>query len=163
MKALFYIIVIFAFPLAGNGQSIEKDATNKYTCSAVVQIDSVKSGVLFSRAMEWISMNYKSAQDVIQYSDQATGKIICKGNFKVGLYMKEGWVEHTLVLEFKDGRFRYTYTDFVYFSAGSGRVSFDGNNMMGRKKAIETTEEKIAASVKSLTGYLKDGGGKGEW
>lgn len=163
MKAILFALIFL--PLVGWGQvAIQKhETTGRYTCEAVVQVDSMKAGVMFNRALEWIAINYRSAKDVIQYSDQAAGKIICKGNFKVGLYMKEGWVEHTMILEFKDGRYRYTFTDFVYFSAGSDRVSFDGNNMMGKKRAIEVTEEKVSASVSSLNEFLKTTKSSGEW
>lgn len=166
MKQSIKILLLFLLPAMGWGQgliTIGKDKeTGKYSTAQVVQVDSLKAGLMFSRAMEWVALNYKSAKDVIQYSDQATGKIICKGNFPVDIYMKKGWIEHTMVLEFKDGRYRFSFSDFVYYSNGSGRVPFEGG-MVGRGKAIEAAEENISAHMTNLTAYLKKGGSSGGW
>lgn len=155
MKNVIVFLMMLLAPVVTSGQKIEKDSVSGiYTAKGVVQVDDVPKDKLYSRAMEWIALSYKSAQDVVQLSNKEDGKIICKGNFPVSLYMKSGSVEHTLTLEFKDNRFRYRYTNFVYYSAGSGSVPFDGT-MMGKKKAISTTEEKIEKSISSLTAYLK--------
>jgi hypothetical protein len=136
-------------------QKIEKDSiSGNYISVGIVPIDSISKDNLYSRSLEWITLNYKSAKDVIQLSNKEDGKIICKGTFPVSLYLKEGWIEHTLTLDFKDNKFRYTYSSFSYYSSGSGRVSFDGT-MMGKKNAISTTEDKIQKSIENLTQYLK--------
>ena len=116
-------------------------------------VDSVKKDQLFSKAKEWIALNYKSANDVIQLVDKETSKIILKGNFSTSLFLKQGWIGHTLVLDFKDGKFRYSYTDFNYYSPGSGSMSFE-SSMMSKKKVIKTTEENIESSILSLNKYL---------
>ncbi len=49
--------------------------------------------------MEWIATNYNSAQDVVQLSDKENGVIICKSNFSTNIFIKTGWISHTLTLK----------------------------------------------------------------
>jgi hypothetical protein len=72
-------------------------------------------------AKEWIALTHKSANGVFQMADKEASKIIVKGNFPTGMFMKKGWIGHTLTFEFKDGRLRYTYFNFNYYSPGSAR------------------------------------------
>jgi len=161
-KSIFLFFLAFT-PFFINAQTIAIDAeTNLYATSAVVQIDSTSKDMLFTRAVEWVSLNYKSAKDVIQLSDKESGKLICKGSFPTSLFMKEGWIEHTMILEFKDNRFRYTFTNFAYKSSGSGTVYFEGS-MIGKKKVIGTAEGKVADSVNSLTDHIKKADAKDKW
>ncbi len=161
-KSLF--LFVFAFtPFFIKAQTIAvAPETKLYATSAVVPVDSTSKDLLFTRAVEWVSLNYKSAKDVIQLSDKESGKLICKGNFKTSLFMKEGWIEHTMILEFKDNRFRYTFTNFAYKSSGSGTVQFE-DSMIGKKKVIGTAEEKVADSVKSLSDHLKKAKATDKW
>lgn len=155
VKSSMLLLPFFHLPFLTTGQTIEKDKeTGLYATSGVIQVDSLAKDALYSKALEWISLNYKSAKDVIQYSSKEEGKIICKGNFMTSMFLKEGWIEHTMTLEFKDNRFRYTFTNFSYYSSGSGRVAFEGA-MMSKKKIIATTEEKIKNNLDDLTAYFK--------
>ena len=113
MKQLFTLCLFALFSINTFGQNIIKDSiSQKYEASEIVKLDSLKGEVIFTRAKEWISLNYKSAKDVIQLADKESLKIIVKGNFSSTLFMKEGFISHTLVLDFKDGKMRYTYSNF---------------------------------------------------
>jgi len=163
MKKTPILFLFAALPLFIAAQTIEVDPETKlYATSAVVPIDSTTKDVLYAKALEWVSLNYKSAKDVIQLSDKESGKIICKGNFKTSLFMKEGWIEHTMILEFKDNRYRYTFTNFAYYSKGSGTVNFE-DSMISKKKVIGTTEEKVKESVEGLTAHLKKAKANDKW
>lgn len=134
--------------------AIEKDPnTGSYQAMGVVTVDTVSSALLYKKALEWVTLNYKSAADVIQLQSMDDKKIILKGNFRINMFMKEGWIRHTLTLAFKDGRYRYQYSNFSYYSAGSGDIPFE-SNMVAKKKILSMTENKMAESVNSLTDYL---------
>lgn len=155
MKRLIFLVVLF-IPSMAYLQTIEKDEkTGKYACSGVVQIDSVSKDRLFAKTMEWIALNYKSANDVIQLSNKEDGKIICKGNFKTMVLLTSGYIGHTLTLDFKDGKFRYQYTNFAFVTPGN-ELHFE-SAMAARKKTISNTEEYIRDSIRSLTNYIKSG------
>ena len=99
LNVLLTILIIFSkFTIA---QELVIDESGKYFNQQIISINEKDTEKLFDKTMEWIAINYKSAQDVIQYSDKESGKIICKGNFSVNLFMKDGWISHTLSLEIK--------------------------------------------------------------
>lgn len=127
--------------------------TGKYEKIGVVSIDSTSKSVLFKKAIEWISTKYRSS-NVIQFKDEESGKVIVKGNFAVSLFMKQGFIKHTLILEFKDNRFRYNYSDLSYYSNGSGEMNFEGS-MGFKSKIISETEKNIDSSILDMTNFIK--------
>jgi len=129
------------------------EETGKYTKEAVVNIDSMKMIDIYKKTVEWIAINYKSANDVIQLKDADIGKIILKGNFSTDAFMKQGWIKHTLIIDFKDNKFKYSYSDFSYYSSGSGEIEFE-KSMMSKKKIVSETEADIDSSISSLKAYI---------
>jgi len=163
MKKTLILFLFAALPLFIVAQTIEVNPeTKRYSTSAVVPIDSTVMDVLYTKALEWVSMNYKSAKDVTKLADKESGKIICTGSYKTSLFMKEGWIEYTMILDFKDNRYRYTFTNFSYYSKGSGTLNFE-DSMIGKKKVIGTTEEKVKESVEGLTAHLKKAKTNDKW
>ena len=154
MKTRILLITLFLSSFAFGQNLIIDEETGKYSQKAVVEINNLTKKDIYSKAIEWITLNYKSADDVIQSKDSENGKIILKGNFSTSLFMKQGWIKHTLILEFKDNKFRYAYTDLSYYSTGSGEVPFE-KNMMSKKKVLAETEQNIESSIKDLTGHIK--------
>lgn len=91
------------------------EATGKITWQDVIEVPGVSSDELFSRATAWVATAYKSANDVIQMSDRAGGKLIVKGlesHTFGGLAPFTYYVRHSVTIEVKDGRYRYTISDF---------------------------------------------------
>lgn len=92
-------------------------STGKVSYTEIVYADSVSKKELFDRSLEWLALNYKSANDVIQLQNEATGKIIAKGLFKEylslmgGLTVYDCSVYHTLKIDIKEGRVRIQLTD----------------------------------------------------
>lgn len=162
-KHSLLFLIIFAFTTAF-GQTLKLDSiTGKYQSTGIIIVDSLKKDALFLKTKEWIALNYKSANDVIQLADKESSKIILKGNFSTNMFMKEGSLEHTLILSFKDGKLRYSYTDLSYYSSGSGKMNFE-SNMAFKKKIFATTEEDISSSIASLKKYLLSNSKKdNEW
>ncbi len=157
------IILIFLTPLILMSQELKLDEkTGLYIKSDVIDVESLTKVELYKKTLEWIAINYKSAEDVIQFKDEESAKIILKGNFSTGLFMKQGWIRHTLILEFKDNKFRYTYTNLSYYSSGSGEMNFE-NSMISKKKILAETESDIENSIKSLTNSIKNNNTKEDW
>ena len=68
--------------------------------------------------------------------------------------MKSGLLKHTLTLEFKDGRYKQSLSNFSYYSSGSGEISFENKNMGFRKKIFKETNKNIRLLTLSLKEYL---------
>lgn len=152
MKNLIFILLFS--PLLSLSQSLDIDKeSGKYTKQEVIEIENKLKDDLFNKTIEWIILNYNSADDVIQLKDKELGKIIVKGNFSSNMYMKKGWINHTLIFEFKDNKFRYKYTDFSYYSTGSGEMPFE-SSIMSKKKLLKTTDAKIDNSMLNLKEHI---------
>lgn len=155
MKQSIFGIIFSFFVIPLFGQTIVKDSiSGKYQSEGVVVFDSIKADMIFTKAKEWIAINYKSANDVIQLADKESLKIIVKGNFKTSMFMKDGWIAHTLILDFKDNKLRYFYSNFSYYSSGSGSLEFESKSLGFKKSVIKTTEKNLIASIDDLKKYI---------
>lgn len=151
MRKLLSLLLIVPFWIGAQTLEID-EKTGKYSVQEVVELDSLNKQVIHAKVTEWITLNYKSADDVIQLSTE--DKLIIKGAFSTNIYFKEGWIRHTLIIQFKDNKFRYTYTNLSYFSPGSGNMNFE-KPMFGKNKALAEAEENIKLSIKNITEYIR--------
>ena len=73
----------------------------------------------FNRAVAWVNQTYKNPTSVTTVRDPQTGKI--EGNYRLKIYqttedqagMEWGTILYSFRLEFKDGRYRYSFYDFL--------------------------------------------------
>lgn len=151
-NALFIIVALLITSTTFAQQITVSPETNKCFVEQVIEVPDATADVLFTKAVEWISLNYNSAQHVIQYADN--NKVILKGGFSTNMFMKSGSLKHTLVLQFKDGRFKYNYTDFIYSTIETGEMAFESKKMGFKKKIYGATEKNILASITSMTEYF---------
>ncbi len=117
MKATI-LILIAALPLVGFSQKVIDvfpTLDGKTTYEDVVSVDSFANKTeLYNRAMIWMAKNYVSANDVIQVSDKEEGRIIGKGTIRIdmsGLVERIVYVDHTISIYTKDGKYKYIITD----------------------------------------------------
>jgi hypothetical protein len=97
---------------AQNNHRFLIDSFPKY--EGVVTIDSIPKDELYRKIREWVSLNYNSSNDVIQYEDANDASLIVKGTHKyiVGSYdpnieiSTTCAVDHTLQVECREGRFK---------------------------------------------------------
>jgi hypothetical protein len=151
MKNLAFLLLMIPVLVLGQSQSLQvSEETGKYQSQSTEMFEGIQKNELYSKVKTWIALNYKSADDVVQLDDPNNDLIICKGNFPTSLFGKKGWIGHTLTFDFKDGKIRVTYTDFDYYSYGSGRVRFESNSMGFKKKIFAETEANISSSIQSI-------------
>ena len=139
-------------------QEIEMDSTTGlYTYQKVLDFEGKSKDELYTKAMEWVALNYKSANDVIQHEDADKGKIICKGSFVTNLWLTTGFINHTLTLDFKDDKIRMTYSNFGY---NSTETQFNLENEKMLKSGIEKLKKRaldqIISSEASLIEYINN-------
>ena len=92
--------------------------TQLITYQEVVKEEGTKDE-LFNRCINWLNNFYNNPVSVTKVRDNKTGKI--KGNHRFRIYyfdkdgnkLDGGMVLYSFVIELKDGRYRYTITDFV--------------------------------------------------
>ena len=76
------------------------------TIEEVVQVNGKTAKQMYNNALLWVNNSFSSPKSVIQSREESLGLItinFCTQN-------KSGsWLEATLKLQFKDGRYKYTY------------------------------------------------------
>ncbi len=128
-------------------------ATGKFTYQEVVTVEGVPAAELYSRARAWGAKAYRSMKEVEQLDDKDAGRTILKGNFETTYFMNPAWVNHTLTIEVKDGRFRYEMRDFVFVVGATRHEPLEGKNAArpGRKTILKRT----AIFAEEMIGSLK--------
>ncbi len=105
-----------------NGSLPIDDATKLITYQEVVQEVGDKDS-FFNSAIGWINEYYPNPVDVTKTRDPQTGKIEGLHRFKIkntdaeGLVTDAGVIQYEFSLEFKEGRYRYIMTNFVFRQA----------------------------------------------
>jgi hypothetical protein len=133
-KALFIFLLMLCCETRAQEPNFPIDpSTRLITYSEVVAVqDSANKSELYSRAKSCFAHLFKSAQDVVQNDDKEAGTIIGKATVKayaraMGADFDGGYVRFTLTIACKDGRYKYTFTNFIHEGTGSKMPS--GGNL----------------------------------
>lgn len=120
---LFFSINYFmlnpaVYPQANSSRFPIDQETGLITYQGVVNEEGNREQ-FFNRAIGWINEYYPNPVDVTKTRDPETGIIKGLHRFKIqstdaeGNQLDAGVVQYEFALEFKEGRYRYTLTDFV--------------------------------------------------
>jgi len=157
-----FVLIIFTamitLPAIVESQELPKDEKSGFfSYHEVVKVDSISADELYSRAKPWIALTYKSANDVIQLDDQNAGRIIVKGNFEIIYYANQAWVNHTLTIDFKEGRYRYDLTSFVFDNGQWSAPLEDEKKFWGQKKKLhKQVSERANAIILALREAMQE-------
>ena len=79
---------------------------------------------LYLKAKEWFVETFKSANDVIQIDDKASGMIQGKGNIKYTYNTNyNGYIHFTIKLWLKNGKYKYEFSNFTHESSAGNCFS----------------------------------------
>ena len=108
MRKHIYLFLIVLISLSVNAQEINK-TNDGYT--EVVDVKLTKKEIQ-QKVNEWIAVNYKSANDVIQLNTE--DKVIAKGNFLVNLsadkYVTTLRINNTLSFSIRNNKYKRLYS-----------------------------------------------------
>lgn len=126
----------------------------------VVAVDSVLTkSDLYTRVRQWFAKNYKSANSVIQMDDKDAGVIVGKALMQVyhkglGLIFESGYINYTVSVYVKDGRYKYEITDFYHTGQRITKGSIPDYGAC--EDMINTTRKEMGFSYqKTFDFYLK--------
>lgn len=124
----------------------------KITYQEVVSVDGASQDELFRRAENWVVDNYISAQDVINQADPENGRIVAKGYYKITFVLTGYRVYHALKIEVKEGRYRYTVTDFSVMSSDN---QYTAPSRQPAEKTAKSLRKKVHKGAVPLIEDLK--------
>jgi hypothetical protein len=116
--------LIFFSVSIGYGQGLPTDTeTKKVSFQETVPIDSVTKNDLYERAVEWMTAYYKTNK--FDVNDKVNLKLANEGNFSVIYtydfkYKSENTITYNITINLKDGKYRYTITDFKIYDVKLG-------------------------------------------
>jgi hypothetical protein len=174
-----YHLLIFVIFL-GNSCWGQKEApllpidsvTGKITYMEIVGVDSsLKTNELFNNAREWFAKTYISSNEVIQLEDKEQGVIIGKGIIPVyykymGNNTQDGYMNYTISVYLKDGRYKYELTDFSHephLIGGNNYGSAEemlNTNKVGYQKILNNMLNQMNIKVNEVIKSLKLAMGK---
>lgn len=167
MKTLISSLIIYLLALtvanaqeAGFTIPIDPD-TKLITYKEVVTVPGTPSE-LFNRAIEWINKQYKNPTDATKVRNPATGLIEIIHRIEItkedkGVTRTAGIIDYSMKIELKDGRYRYTITNFNLRDASRQPIEkwLDKTDKLYQPvwesylKQIDEASRKIIESLKS--------------
>lgn len=155
MRRLMLLLTLLLIQFSASAQKITFDrSTGKYTYFGVGLVGSQTKDSTYLKSLEWVNFNYKAPKEVIQVSDRKAYKIVLLGNFKTNVTKRDAYIGYRITLECRDGRLVYTFTDFNYFTLGSGKINFEEDQLPLKRKMLKDAQKKVEKLVESLTNYI---------
>ncbi len=127
--------------------------SKKYQYEGVVNVENASKNELFNKAKQWIAHYYKSSADAIKYANKEDDTIILKATYHELWVASNYWVDYTIALKFKDGRFKYLFSDFYYSYHLNGRTPLE-DNFLTKNGVLKKLRKQVESSAKSLTEYI---------
>lgn len=162
IQKLILVLIFFTFTnciTTSGSLNLPKNDQGQYQYRGIVEVSNKSQIDLYDQAKEWVALNFRSAQDVIQLDDRENGHLIAKGNFQIYYKMWNRHVHHTMIIETKDGRYRYTIKDFVFQTADRPRIPLEQSTLGSEfGKKLDST---VKSTLSSLEDKLK--GQEEEW
>jgi hypothetical protein len=145
IKNTIVLISLMIVALSSRGQGgFSYNSSGKFEVVGIETMDSVKKGELFQRSASFIAdISDPNFKVLSVEKDSLNDKI--SADYQIMIYAQsgvlkkiQGAVSYSLTLEVKDGKYRYSFTDFVYHYYGQNR-SYQTVDT-GKKKKLEETK-----------------------
>ena len=125
------------------------DNTNKITYEEVVDVPGKSAEEIYKKVMAWFQTYYKNPTEVIRENDSLKRSITGKPRFRLynppdkeGTRTDGGLVQYTITVAARDGRFKYTLTDF----------NWKGNSYYACEKWYDTA---LPSHTSAMDEYLR--------
>jgi hypothetical protein len=159
MKKILLLLLLFT-PFISIAQIKDSIVTQQDSSFEFKLIDSVSASKqeLYTRARQFVALQFKDSKEVIQMDDKEAGKIICKGTLmpsaKAALGVPvQSYIEFTMTIDLKDNKYRCVLSNF-YHNGIVGRT--DGFGIGGdlnneKQKSNEGLTKKYWGRIKDET------------
>ncbi|MDB5258337.1 MAG: hypothetical protein JWM14_3032 [Chitinophagaceae bacterium] len=167
-KCILVVVMASFFAITAQAQNLPIDGeTKKVLYQETVEIDSLTKDVLAERAKVWMTQFYKS--DKLDMNDVANSRIMKEGYFIIKLtydykYKSENNVSYMITIASKEGKYRYSITDFKFYNVKSGpktvvslETAYAKMNTQNKGEANAQIPKEIATLVEDLKKFMSTG------
>lgn len=159
-------LFLFSATQAQNNKS-KKDTVAKVIYSEIVKVDSANRFDLYKKAVQWV----QKQKFEVKEEDALTGKVVAKNRFEVvtdkGVLAKpNGDFTHEVLIDVKDGKYRYTFTNFTYrqykqdrnlkYVPVKGTKPIEESNAPGWKKQWGKNKMQVNQKVEGYIASLRE-------
>ena len=165
---LVWAFLIVAIAINAKAQNLPVDSeTKKITFQETVDIDSLSKDILYERAKQWIKNYYKS--DRYDMNDVVKSRLMKESYFVIKLtydykYKSDNNVTYMLTLECKEGKYRYTLTDFKFYNVKSGpktelplEASYAKLNTQNKGEAVTQINAEVPLIIEDMKKFMSTG------
>ncbi|RVU02960.1 DUF4468 domain-containing protein [Mucilaginibacter limnophilus] len=160
-KIVLLILVVSAFSItsvhAQNKDSLSFDERNKYIYYQVAEETKVKADTLYERALHFLKNAFENDRLKLSKEDKDKAILTGKGGFMVTKkalvsMQDDAKITFNMVIEVKDGKYRYWFTDFAAIPYRRDRYA-NFSPVDGKKIPLEQGLRKLGQ--KTLDDYLE--------
>jgi len=161
MRRIISVFLLLAASLGMSAQTLPTDPeTKKITYQETVNMDSLSKAQLYERCKNWMTNYYKSTKFDL---DDKVNKITTSGYFIVTLtydfkYKSEYNVSYTIAFNLKEGKYRYTITDFAVYKVATGLKTIQPAETAYAKMTTANKKEfvmQVTAEINKLIADMK--------
>jgi hypothetical protein len=168
-KRILIMIVLFLsgwLPVLAQSLPIDNE-TKKITFQETVPLDSVSREEIYNRTKEWMANFYKTNKYTLD--DKANFKVGQDGSFEIQLtydfkYKSQNNVNYTILIAQKEGKYRYTITDFKFYNLKLGAKTAQSlevtvSKMSGQNKGEVVTQvnKEVSDVITNLKKFMVTG------
>ncbi|WP_291067262.1 MULTISPECIES: DUF4468 domain-containing protein [unclassified Empedobacter] len=155
MKKLFtFLMLMICFSVFAQ-EKLPVDSDGKITFSKVIDVSGTKAE-LYQKILQYTGQYFISANNQIQYKDEAESKIIARQTESVDFYSKPSKIFYNIIFDAKDEKVRVQIKDIVF---ESGVSNFPAENYpkgwLGKKKFYGIIENTSMNIIKHFEDNIK--------
>ena len=102
---LFILMLILSSCMPVFVSSLEQDKQLTY----IKEMPNFTKEQLYKKALNWVAINFNSANAVIQLKDEEQGRLVCKGSGSFYYMMWDRHFDYTLIIDTKDSKIRLSF------------------------------------------------------
>lgn len=163
-KNILLLFISLSMTLNCNAQNynLPVDSTGNVVYQEVVNCN-ISKNKLYANAQEWIAKTFGDYKKVIQFEDEANGKLILKGTSDVKHFIETHLlgmeisnreeIRFTLTIECRENKYRYTMDNIlVILKTGDENFNY---SILSRINGVKSSNNKIE-SLKQILKNLKN-------
>jgi hypothetical protein len=159
MKKIIPVFIFLVTSLSVFAQTLPTDPeTKKITYQETLAMDSLSKAQLYERCKNWMTNYYKSTKFD---ADDKISKVAMSGYFIVTLsydfkYKSDYNVSYTITFNLKEGKYRYTITDFAVYKVASGPKTIQPAEAAHAKMATANKKEFVTQVTAEINKIIED-------